>query len=300
METSIITLKAGELEVELAPRIGGSVASFRRRGAHGVVDLMRPMADTARLKSDPAGASMFPMVPYANRIVGDRFDFKGRTLQFRKHNTGESSCIHGSGWHLEWTVHNADIQSAELRVGHHALNGLFSYSAFQRFHLSDNHLSVTMGVRNLNANLLPFGFGLHPFWTRQPDVTIRFRSTHFWLEGPDSISTERIATPPELDYSQAQPLPRTWRNNCYGGWDGFAEIVYPRSNAGLQIQAGPLFRHLMLYSDPSKTFFCLEPQTHATGAFNNIERNNEDDLGLFLLEPGQLAEETISFIRFAM
>lgn len=297
-QADFIRLKAGELAVELAPGIGGSIASFQRRGPQGIVDLMRSMSEAARANADPAGAAMFPMVPYANRIAGDRFDFEGQTYQFKKQR-GESCSIHGSGWRSAWTVHDADPQSAELNLEHLRADEPYSYSAFQRFCLSDDRLVVTIGVTNRGADPLPFGFGYHPFWNREPEVTIRFGATHFWLDGPNSMPTDRIATPPELDFRQGGRLPDRWRNNCYDGWDGHAEISFPCRETGLRIEAGPLFRHLMLYCDPDKTFFCLEPQTHVAGAFNRIERSKGEDLGVFVLDPGESTEETVSFMPFS-
>lgn len=295
-----ILLKAGELTLELAPWIGGSLASFQRHGSQGIVDLMRPMTGTARVSADPAGATMFPMVPYANRIAGDQFDFEGNTYQFRQLRFGGPSSIHGSGWHSEWTVRCADTQSAELSVDHLSPDEPYSYSAFQYFRLSEDRLMVTIGVTHRGERPLPYGCGLHPFWVREPDATIRFRSTHLWLEGPDNFPTERIATPPELDFYQARPVPHSWRNHCYGGWDGHAEITFPHSEAGLRIEAGPLFRHLMLYCNPRETYFCLEPQTHASGALNRVEQNDDEDLNVIVLKPGESIEETISFIHFSV
>lgn len=298
---ALISLRAGELAVELAPGIGGCVASFRLRGDRGVVDLMRPMADEARHGGDVTGATMFPMVPYANRIAGDQFDFEGRTYRFKKRRAGGSSSIHGSGWRSEWAVSDAGTQSAELRFDQvRDDDDPYSYSAFQRFCLSDECLSVTIGVTNRGAERLPFGFGLHPFWSREPDVKVAFRSTHFWLEGPDHIPTDRIATPCDHDFSRPQSLPLRWRNNCYSGWDGYAEILRPIMRTGLRIRGGALFRHLTLYCDPAETFFCLEPQTHAVGAFNRIDQNNEEDLGVLALEPGRSSEETVSFTPFSI
>jgi aldose 1-epimerase len=54
----------------------------------------------------------------------------------------------------------------------------------------------------------------------------------------------------------------------------------------------------MLYCDPGKPFFCVEPQTHAAGALNRIGHNDQDGLGLLVLKPGESAEAEISFIQF--
>jgi aldose 1-epimerase len=295
---SLVTLTAGDLVVDLAPEIGGSVASFRTCQFGKIVDLMRPMSEKARVNRNPGGAAMFPMVPFANRIAGNRFNFEGHTYHFERNVPGERFTIHGTGWQSAWALTAADTVSAELKLDHLKPDEPYSYSAFQRFRLFPDRLMVITGVVNRGDRAMPFGFGQHPFFDREANVTLRFRSTHFWLGGAESVATERIATPPELDFSPARPLPRTWRDNCYAGWDGCAEITFPRSGIGLRIEAGPLFRHLMLYCDPDKPFFCVEPQTHAAGALNRIVNNGEDCVCMVVLKPGESVEAEMSFVQF--
>jgi aldose 1-epimerase len=295
---SLVTLTAGDLVVDLAPEIGGSVASFCMCRSGGIVNLMRPMSEEAQASRNAGAAAMFPMVPYANRITGNRFDFEERTYRFKPNVPAERFAIHGTGWQSEWTVSAASTVSADLYLDHLTSDEPFSYSALQRFRLQSDRLTVITGVTNRGKRSMPFGFGQHPCWDRQADVTLRFRSTHYWLGGAESVATERIATPPELDFSQAPPLPPSWRDNCYGGWDGSAEITFPHAGVGLRIEADSLFRHLMVYCDPGKPFFCVEPQTHAAGALNRSINNDEEDLGVFVLKPGESAEAEIAFIPF--
>jgi aldose 1-epimerase len=299
-EPSLLSLMAGDLVLDLAPAVGGSVASFRMRRPAGFVNLMRSMAKKALADGNTGGAAMFPMVPFANRIIGNRFDFRERTYQLQPNVAGEAFAIHGSGWQSKWTVSAADATSAELRLEHPGPDGPYAYSAIQRFHLHPDHLKVTTSVTNRGNCAMPFGLGQHPAWDREAGVTLRFRSTHYWLGGSERVATERIATPPELDFSTARHLPPAWRDNCYGGWDGRAEITFPQSGVGIRMNAAPLFQHLMLYCDPAKPFFCLEPQTHAAGALNRLVENNESNLGLIELEPGNSVEAEVSFICFLL
>ncbi len=298
--TSLLTLTAGDLLLDLAPEVGGSVAEFRMRRPDGLINLMRSMPEKAPADRNAGAASMFPMVPFANRIIGNRFDFEGRTYQLQPNVSAEPFTIHGTGWQSKWTVATASETSAELRLDHSDSDGPYSYSALQRFRLHPDRLTVTTGVTNRGIRAMPFGFGQHPAWDRQPGVTLRFRSTHYWLGGSERVATERIATPPELDFSTARHLPAAWRDNCYGGWDGRAEITFPQSGIGLRIEAASLFQHLMLYCDPAKPFFCVEPQTHAAGALNRIVENEESNLALIVLKPGESAEADMSFICFSL
>ena len=294
----MITLAAGSFVVELEPEIGGSVASFRWLRNESMVDLLRPMSDEARAKRLPVGAAMFPMVPYANRIADNQFSFGAHDYRFLPNVSGEPCSLHGAGWLSAWTVAHAEAASAYLTLDHMQPDEPYSYSASQDFELTTDGLTVTVGVVNRSTRRLPFGFGLHPWWTYQADITLGFRATHFWLEGPGYLPTDRISLPPELDFSHPKRLPRRWRNNCYSGWDGRAELFLPHG-VGMSIQAESVFRHLMVYSDPQKRVFCLEPQTHATGALNRIGEYANDDLGIIILEPGESAQGAVSFLPFS-
>jgi aldose 1-epimerase len=242
---------------------------------------------------------MFPMLPYANRIAGNQFDFEGRTYRFAPNFSGEPLNLHGTGWQSAWTARLGTAADAELRLDHIEPDEPYSYSASQKFAVGPDRLNVTLQVVNRGERTMPFGLGLHPWWKRETDTLLQFRSTHFWLEGPGYIATDQIVVPPELDFSKLKPLPKTWRNNCYSGWDGHATIRFPNVGFGLHIEADPVFRHLMLYCDPSKPVFCLEPQTHASGALNRLD-DRDADLGVAMLARGESIEGTVSFIPFEL
>ena len=65
------------------------------------------------------------------------------------------------------------------------------------------------------------------------------------------------------------------------------------------IEADPVFGHLMLYADPERPFFCLEPQSNTPCAFNRIEAGRDEGMGTIVLEPGQSVEGMIRFYPFA-
>jgi aldose 1-epimerase len=286
------TLLAGDLTLDLAPEVGGSVAAFRK----GKIDLMRPLTSEARARRDPLGVAMFPMVPHANIIAGNRFSFEGETFVYEQNLARQRFNVHGTGWQSPWLVESAGASEAVLRLDRP--HDPCPYAAQQRFVLTPAGLSVTTRVTNSGGRRAPFGFGQHPWFPRDPDVTLAFEAGHFWMEGPDHIATERLRTPPELDFVHPRGLPSSWRNNCYGSWVGRAEIRFPSRGLGLTIEADPVFKHLMFYADPTQTFFCLEPQTNAVCAFNKIDRDRDEDLGLIILEPGASAEGTMTFTPF--
>jgi aldose 1-epimerase len=50
----------------------------------------------------------------------------------------------------------------------------------------------------------------------------------------------------------------------------------------------------MLYADPDLDVFCLEPQTNASCAFNKLTNATVNELGVLILEPGELASGTVT------
>lgn len=288
----------GDLSLGLLPELGGSVSFFRAKRGNRWINLMRPLSGPIHDYRGPTDTAMFPMVPYANRIGDNRFTFKGRTYVVAPNLEGERLNLHGTGWQSKWMIARADATSVELVLDHIASANPYSYSAVERFVLTPERLDVTLKITNRGERAMPFGFGFHPWWIRDPSVTIRFCAQHFWLEGPGHLPTDRITLPPELDFSTARSLPQTWRNNCYSGWDGYAEILFHGSSVGLRIEADAAFQHLMLYCDPSKPTFCLEPQTHAAGALNR-PGDDAQSLGLVILEPGETTMGTVGFTPFA-
>lgn len=290
-----LVLRAGALEVGLVPQIGGSMSSLRWCG----IDLMRRLSDEDRKVGNVLGVAMFPMTPYANRIAGNAFDFAAGRWQVQPNNPPEKFNVHGSGWQHAWTVTDTGPANATLSLDMVAGAEPYSYRATQAFAISDENLIVTMTLTNTGLVAMPFGFGLHPWFDRDPDVTVQFKARRFYLEEPDGLSGDPITLSPELDFAERRPLPGGWRNNDYGGWDGEATIRFPARGAGLRIKADPVFKHLMLYADPTKPYFCVEPQTNASGAFN---RGGWDDPqeGVIVLAPGERCSATVMFAPFAI
>lgn len=288
-ESEVVRLAAGEMEAGLVPEIGGSIAWLRWRG----IDLMRPLSGADRAARNVLGVACFPMLPYANRIAGNAFDFDGRPWRFAANNPPERYNVHGTGWQQPWRVEEAT--PAAVRLALEVDGEPYAYRAEQRFAIEDGAFTVAMALRNRGRSRAPFGFGLHPWFERAPDVVLRFRARDFYLEEPEHVAGERITLPPELDFAEGRALPDRWRNNDFGGWDGRAEITWPARGVRLVMTAEPVFRHLMLYADPGRPFFCVEPQSNASGAFNRAGGFADPAEGIRVLEPGQDMAGTVKF-----
>ncbi len=289
--SEILQLGAGALTAELVPAIGGSLAAFRRGGT----DVMRPLSAADLAAGNVLGVAMFPMIPYANRIEGNAFDFGGHRHVVTPNNPPEPFNVHGTGWQRPWRVEHKSETEALLALDVGPGDGPHQYHATQLFRLDPDALAVTVGVTNTGAGTMPFGLGLHPWFTRDPDVTLQFVASRFYLEEPGNVAGDPVTVPPELDFARARPLPGRWRNNDYGGWNGEAVLRFPGRGIGLRMVADAVFGHLMVYADPARPFFCVEPQSNASGAFNRPDGFSAPEEGVLILRPDESVAGSVRF-----
>lgn len=263
---------------------GGAIWRFTT--ASGEALFRAPPGGPAR----PALASAsFPLVPFGNRVRGNRFDYDGRSYDLAPNMSWDRHYLHGDGWTGEWQVRAASRSEAVLSYRHDGDGGSpYAYEAEQRFRLAGESLEVTLEVTNRGAVALPFGLGWHPYFPLTPATTLRAGAKACWDEDESWLPTKRHPVGGELDFASPQGLPRRWVNTLFEGWDGRAEIRWADRGLALAIEADPLFdRYLVFVSDPAfdpgyaYEFFCFEPMSHSADA------HHMDDGGLRRLAPGE-------------
>ena len=77
---SCILLRNGALSVGIAPEWGAALTRFELRRGPKRVALLRPASRPQPGIPPALGASCFPLIPYAGRLRGGRFDFEGREV----------------------------------------------------------------------------------------------------------------------------------------------------------------------------------------------------------------------------
>jgi aldose 1-epimerase len=291
--SALVTLTHGPLRLDLAPRVGGAIAGFRRDG----VAILREMPHEALVGGLVRQAACYPLIPYSNRIAGGRFTFEGEAYRLAPNFGDHPHSVHGNAWQRPWSV--ADLEPAQARLvldhrpaGAEAEGWPFAYRAEQLFVLDDEGLTLTLTLENQDGRAMPAGFGLHPFFPKRPGTVLRFFARTVWHNGADSLPDAREPVPPQWDYESLRPLGEPGLDNCFAGWDGEAEIRYENEDLAVHIEADPVFGHLVVYVPGPRDYFAVEPVSHMNDAIHHPDVGGH---GLAVLRPG---ETLIGSVRF--
>lgn len=289
-----IRLECEDISVGLNPELGGSLSHFRYRG----LDILRP---TAADETNILNVSMFPMIPYAGRVPQNKIVFEGNVFLVEQNNPPERYNVHGSAWQMPWSVVEFSKTSCLIELEVDKKAAPFNFIASQRFDLTREAVEISISVRNTGKVRMPFGVGLHPWFFYERDARLKFTAAGTWLSDLDGAATDRLSIPPELDFSAARTLPPWFRLLCYDGWDGRAEISWPRRGVGVVMRADGAMSNLQMYWDPERSAFCVEPQSNVAAAWGLVGVGRRpEELGLFVLEPGGERTLKAKFSPFAL
>lgn len=243
---------------------------------------------------DVLQCACFPLVPLGNRVEGNSFDMGGRRYRFEP-NTEEPFYIHGDGWLGRWKVEEKSGAGITLSfVQEEPGQSPHVYRAMQSITLDGATLRMKLSVQNCGTEPLPFGIGLHPYFPRSAGTKLAAPASSWWTEAADYLPKVQEPVPEMADFSRLRALPARRLNNCFEGWTGKAEVVWPEIGLGAKIAADPLFSRYMLYApEEDLAFFCLEPMSHAPNALAMAGPE-----GLHVLSPGETLSGDFSISVF--
>ncbi len=290
----VITLRSGDAGAQLCPAAGGSIARYWQDRAGGAIEWLRPATADAIARRDPLGMASFPLVPFSNRIRDGRFHFDGSDIALPLNFPPERHTIHGQGWQSPWSVTERAEDRAILQYVHAAGDWPFDYRARQVFALTPDALNLTISVTNEGDRRMPCGLGPHPYFIRTPKARITANVERMWGTDAEVMPTDLTDPPPDKRVQDGVVADAVAMDNTFTGWDGRAVIAWPEWNASLAIEADPALGFLVVFTPPGEDFFCVEPVSNCTDAFN-YAATGRTDTGMIVLEPGRTM---VGHVRF--
>ena len=289
MTDATLTLRAGTLELQVAPAVGGSIVRFDRVTPAGTQSLLRP--GSANI-AGPLDSACFPLVPFANRIRGGRFLCDGREVRLAPNMPNDASPLHGQGWLGAWSVVDAGATHVDLAFDHPAGEWPWAYEARQRLELDGTGLLVHLTCRNLSEARMPCALGLHPYYPCDADTVLDTMVTHAWTIDEAVLPVARVQAEGRYDLRSRRICGQAL-DNGFDGWSGSARITWPGRNAALVLSSRDADR-FQVYSPTTGGLFVAEPVQNANAALN-APQEQWPDLGITLLASG--AERRLS-VRF--
>ena len=156
-----------------------------------------------------------------------------------------------------------------------------------------------MEVENLGAEAMPLGMGWHPYFPRTPGATLTADVLEMWRADSEVMPLELADPPAGFKPGQGIRPASVALDNCFTGWNGGAVIDWPECGARLTLAAGPPLRFLVVFTPPGKDFFCAEPVSNCTDAFN-LAAGGRGDTGMIALPAGGRARAAMRLAASAL
>lgn len=299
--------RAGDLSVSIRPGVGGAIAALTWRGR----DVFRPATAEGVATGEPRGMACFPMVPYASRLSGGRVRHGDVDAVLPGNMPPEPLPLHGVGWWRAWVAHAPDPETLVMTLDHPGdADWPWAFEARQTIRLfpEADRVEITLAIGNRDDRSFPVSLGLHPYFPIA-QAELRAGVRDLWSTDAVGIPTGRVR-PGTLDaMGRGVAVADLTIDNCMEGWDGVAHLAWPGlegwdGRASLELAGmavamtgaargpkGPIAcTRLQLYVPAGHDFFCLEPVTARTDAFNAADPEEE---GAVILEPGEAMELTM-------
>jgi aldose 1-epimerase len=278
-----VLLRAGALEMQISPGVGGSIARFERVEGAARESILRGSARPGSALE----AGCFPLVPYANRIRDGRFTFRGEEVRIAPNMAGDPSPLHGFGWLVPWSIEQAGPDHATLSHVYEPGEWPWRYRAEQHFSLDIAGATISLTCRNLADTPMPCGLGFHPYWPCDPATRIETQVARVWTIDEQVLPTgvEPAVGRYALD---GNPLCGRDLDHGYDGWSGTMLLHYPGRGFDTRM-ASPTARFFQLYSPVDGGFVAAEPVGHRNAALNEPEAQ-WPEAGLQVLAPGEGAK----------
>jgi aldose 1-epimerase len=285
----IVRLHHLESAVSLCPETGGAIVSYTWRG----MPILRSAPESALRDRNVRQMACYPLVPYSNRIGHADLLCGAQRHQLRANSPPEPHALHGFGWQREWQLVSHTDDSATLVLRHAPdIDWPFACEAEQIVRLDDDGLHVRLTVRNRDAQSMPAGLGLHPYFPLEADTRLQANWSGMWSMTVDHLPSEHIAVPAEADFRLARNVSE-WRvDHCFTGWNRRAVLEYATHR--VQLDASADCSRIVCYAPrDGRHFIALEPVSHVNNAFALAGRGVRDT-GMRMLVPGESMEISMS------
>lgn len=261
--TWLIERARGDLQIAVAPELGGALAWLRWRGN----DILRPFDPAGEARANLCGS--YPLVPWSNRIANGRFTFAEQAYEVTRNFGDCPHALHGNGWQCAWRAQENE-ENITLTLERAASEEWpWPWRATQVFTFTEESLTIALHYHNLADTPVPAGLGFHPFFADANQSEVQFSAARVWLNDDDSLPCEEIATPDKWDYRTfSAPVPASV-DNCFTGWGGEAAVRWPQRGIRATLKSDAP-NAVFFIPGAERNVVAIEPVSHINNAINML------------------------------
>ncbi|MCL2811584.1 MAG: aldose 1-epimerase [Clostridia bacterium] len=288
------TLTGAGHEARILPELGFNLYYWTFQGK----EMLMEHAGLTNLDDCDYGIPL--LFPTPNRVRNAVYTWRGK--RYKQQKRGREVHSHGLVRDEAFTVRcwaDDDAAYAEGTIHINPTSPLYEAYPFPcrlviTYALSADGLRLYVQVDNTGQDDLPFGFAIHPYFSKRGDagnVFITMPLTRIYENDRELLPSGNIldVSGTNLDISDClHSVGSLDLDNVYCGMtqDHCATVVYPGS-ARLTLRGGDAFRQLIVFTPKTRNGFCIEHQTCSTDALNLHARGLVTEAGLLVLPAGQ-------------
>jgi aldose 1-epimerase len=287
-----VFLRDGAITVGVAPDCGGALTRFEIRTSGSCIDIFRRAVKENQSGHCALGASCFPLIPYGGRLRGGVFQFEGRSHQFALNALPERHSSHGDGWTRAWTLDFLDRRRAIMSLP--ADPSLpFQYEARQSIEIADDRVTIRLSARNVGEHRIPMGLGLHPYFANRSLAVIKADVPNQWEWDSEMMPVRQLSNPLAARLARGALVSEMPIASEFEGWSGCAAVDWPQLHLRVCLVTTPALRHAVMWVPTGQDFFCFEPVSHASDAFNRLGNAAH---GMEVLAPNGFLEQRFDLL----
>lgn len=311
MRTSAIVIQdvASGASAQIRPDVGFNCFSFKARVGGKPVEALWSESSFADGEGRPSRSGMPIMFPFAGRIKDGKYTFEGRDYTISHDGAHGPNAIHGFVFTRRWRVtdYAANRVAGEFQGSIDAPETLDQWPSDYRiqvaYTVSESTLTTHITISNPGKGVLPFTFGLHPYFrvplgkgdAEQTSVTVP--AGEYWVLSETLPTGERLPVNESRDLRSGKLYPEITVDDVLTGLtasDGkIVATVEDRASGVRLVETFPdHYRYCIVYTPVNREAIAIEPYTGAPDPFRAPSLGL--DPNLILLDPGKSWTSSVS------
>ena len=296
----VVTLSGAGQVARILPVNGFNLFSWTKDGQ----EIMMEIADMSAFGSKYGIPVLFPT---PNRLKDAAYSWQGEKQVLMKR--GEKRTRHGLVCDEPFTVTKmgADEEKAycsasiELRPEDNWHSGYpFACRLTMTYTLTSRGIHMDASVENLGDKDMPFGFALHPYFTKRGDGNSCFLKVpaQRYYETDEELIPTGVLLPAEGDkviHDDFHSVESLNLDTVYRGLTQDHPSQVKWADMQLEMAASDCFRNAVVFTPKTRPGFCIEPQTCSTNFLNLHAQGLVDESGLMLLPAGRTFDCWVDF-----